>query len=95
MGGALLIIGLLSRPLAVLLAIDMLTATLVVHVPNGFYVGNSGVEFTLLLMTICVTIVLAGPGRPSVDAILGDRRAATSPAATPPSSPPSSSPPAA
>ena len=36
-GGALLLIGLATRLVALLLAIDMLVATLLVHLPGGFF----------------------------------------------------------
>lgn len=73
-GGAMLALGLLTRWVAPLLAIDMFVATLLVHLPNGFFVSNQGVEFTLLLLAAAVAFFLAGPGSPSVDAMIARRR---------------------
>lgn len=69
----MLVIGLLTRPAAVALAIDMLTATLLVHLPNGFFMPM-GVEFTLMLFGVAAALALAGAGAWSVDAILARRR---------------------
>jgi putative oxidoreductase len=68
-GGALLILGLLTRPAAILLAIDMLVATLLVHLPAGFFLPN-GVAFVLLLLAGAVALVLTGPGAFAVDRII-------------------------
>lgn len=73
-GGAMLAVGLFTTLVAALLAIDMLVAMLLVHLPNGFFVSEGGVEFTLLLLAAAVASALAGPGRPSVDAMLAGRR---------------------
>lgn len=74
-GGALLVIGLLTRPLAMMFAIDMASATLFVHAKNGF-AGPGGMEFTLMLCTVAVALAIAGGGAYSVDAILDKRKAA-------------------
>ena len=66
-GGALLILGFFARPIALLLAIDMLVAILTVHLSKGFSAANGGYEFVLLLLAACLAIVLAGAGSPSVD----------------------------
>jgi putative oxidoreductase len=68
-GGALLILGLLTRPAAILLAIDMLVATLLVHLPAGFFLPN-GVAFVLLLLAGAVALFLTGPGAFAVDRII-------------------------
>ncbi|MCX6023316.1 MAG: DoxX family protein [Chloroflexi bacterium] len=72
-GGAALTAGALTRAAALLLALDMLTATVLLHLPNGFYVGNNGVEFTLLLFVACFTFIVIGPGDFSVDGMRSKR----------------------
>jgi putative oxidoreductase len=79
-GGLVLFLGLFTRPVALLLAIDMLVATLLVHLPNGFFLPT-GIEFTMLLFAGAVALVLTGPGELSLDAMLTKRRRArTTPA---------------
>lgn len=66
-GGFLLIIGFLTRPAAVAVAINMLVATIVL-LPNGFIMGRAAYPFSLLMITI--VILLAGPMTYSVDFLL-------------------------
>jgi putative oxidoreductase len=61
-GGAAVLLGVLTRYAAAAIAIDMLLATLVVHVPNGYLVRNGGVELALTLFLIAVAIVITGAG---------------------------------
>lgn len=73
-GGAALILGLATRWVAIPLAIDMLVATLLVHLPNGFFaVPNGGYELTLLLLIANVSLVLAGAGALALDNLLSTR----------------------
>lgn len=77
-GGIALILGAGTRIVALLLAADMLVATLLVHMPNGFFVSDGGYEFTLLLLGASLALALSGPGNAAVDAML--RRRTTAPA---------------
>ena len=72
-GGALLLVGLLTRPIALLLAFDMLGAMFLVHFRNGFFLPN-GYEFTFILAATSVALVLAGPGALAVDTLIARRR---------------------
>lgn len=71
-GGILLLAGLFTRYASVLLLADMLTAMWLVHIPNGFAVGNNGIEFPLVLALTAIALVFSGPGRLSLErAIFG------------------------
>lgn len=72
-GGIALILGLFTRLVAILLAVDMLVATLLVHLPNGFFISNGGIEFTLTLLAVSVALALAGAGEASVDKVIAAR----------------------
>lgn len=66
-GGALLIIGLLTRPAAVAILINMLVA-FVLTLPKGFYIGMASYPFSLMMTALA--ILLAGPMQFSLDALL-------------------------
>lgn len=68
-GGILVAVGLVTRPLALLIAFDMFVASTFVHLKDGFF-APKGAELTLLLMGAFLSIALAGAGSYSVDATL-------------------------
>ncbi len=74
-GGVLLIVGLLSRVAALLLTIDLVVAILLVKVNIGLLSPSDGsgvgAELDLALIAGFLVILLAGPGRLSVDNALG------------------------
>jgi putative oxidoreductase len=72
-GGVLLLVGLFTRPIALLLAIDMVAAAVLVHLRNGFFLPN-GYEFTLILFAASLALVMTGPGELSLDAMIAKRR---------------------
>lgn len=61
-GGLAVLLGVLTRYAALLLAIDMLVALLVFHLPKGFSILNGGYEFVLLLLLSCVSLFFGGAG---------------------------------
>lgn len=69
-GGAFLAIGLLTTIAASLLALLALAAAYFVHLGNGFFVADGGVEYTLVLAASLFMIVVFGTGRASLDGVL-------------------------
>jgi putative oxidoreductase len=67
LGGTALILGVLTRYFAVLLAVDMLVAIITVHAKHGFFAGNGGMEFPLVLFASAINLVCAGAGALSID----------------------------
>lgn len=66
-GGIALLLGLLTRPAALMLALTMLVAIMTVHLPNGLFMDNGGYEFGLALLGISVALVFNGGGKLSLD----------------------------
>ena len=71
-GGLALVLGLLTRPAALAVAILMGVA-LSVHIPNGFFWSNGGIEYPLLWGLLALAILLRGGGEYSLDARFGLR----------------------
>lgn len=69
-GGLLLILGLLTRPVAVVVAVFMAQATLF-HAGNGFLWSNGGYEYPLFWTIAAVIIAIRGGGKLSVDRLIG------------------------
>jgi putative oxidoreductase len=71
-GGLALVAGLLTRPVAVLLASTMLGALVLVHLPAGFFLPD-GYEFVLTLLGGAAALAVTGGGAYSADAVLAGR----------------------
>lgn len=69
-GGGLLTIGLLSRPVAFILCGDMAVAFFIVHFPNGWVPILNGGDLAVLFCFTFLYLWVAGPGPWSVDARL-------------------------
>lgn len=69
-GGFLVLIGLGTRIAAFLITVTMFVAMVWVHLPNGFFLSNRGIEFTLVLFAMALSLVLTGAGALSGDALL-------------------------
>lgn len=75
-GGALLLIGLLTRPVAFLLAGEMAVAYWMAHAPKALFPALNGGDAAILYCFVFLYIAAAGPGPWSLDARLnaGARR---------------------
>jgi len=69
-GGLALILGLLVRPAAAVLAFTMVVAIVTVHIGHGLFMSNNGYEFGLALLAASVALAISGAGRGSLDAVL-------------------------
>lgn len=67
-GGLALCLGLLTRPAAFALGFTMLVAIFTVHVEHGLFMSNNGYEFALALLAACISLLLSGAGKFSLDA---------------------------
>lgn len=67
-GGALLVIGLFTRPVAFILSGQMAVAYFTVHAPGSFFPVLNGGEAAILFCFVFLYLVFAGPGPWSVDA---------------------------
>lgn len=70
-GGLLLAVGFLTRPVALLIAVEMAVAVVAVHLPNGFFWVAKGYEYPLLWGLLAFAIAWRGGDRLSVDRALG------------------------
>ncbi|HEX2835010.1 MAG TPA: DoxX family protein [Thermoanaerobaculia bacterium] len=80
-GAVLLILGLLTRIDALLLAVTMFVAAFIVQLPDAlyevppsaikFFVAMRGIELPLAMLAISVALLLLGAGRISLDYALG------------------------
>ena len=69
-GGIFLILGLLTRPTAFVSAFTMLVAIFSVHIGNGLFMSNGGIEFGLALFAITASLIFSGGGRLSLDSFV-------------------------
>jgi putative oxidoreductase len=69
--GVCLIVGLFTRFVAAVLAIEMLIALLFVHLAKGYAAGGGGYEYVLLIGAVCFLFAMRGGGPYSVDRVIG------------------------
>ena len=68
-GGALLVVGLFTRPVAFILSGQMAVAYFIAHAPASFFPVLNGGESAILFCFVYLYLVFAGPGPWSVDAM--------------------------
>jgi len=74
-GGAALILGLLTPVVALLNIANLLGALVLVHAGNGVFVENGGYELVLALAAGLAVVAVLGGGKLSVDSLIGRRYA--------------------
>jgi putative oxidoreductase len=70
-GGLLLVVGLFVRPVALILAMEMIVAYVQAHLPNGGFPVQNGGELALLYAFVFFFLAARGAGPISVDARQG------------------------
>lgn len=75
-GGAAVLLGLLTRPVAFLLAGEMAVAYFQVHFSRGFLPAVNGGELAVLFCFIFLYLAFAGGGPWSLDALIAGRHSA-------------------
>lgn len=68
-GGIAVAIGLLTRPIAFMLFIEMVVAAILVHLPKGWS-GPGGAEYVVTLAVISLLVAMRGSGRLSADRLV-------------------------
>jgi putative oxidoreductase len=70
LGSLGLIFGLFTRVAAFGIFSTMLVATVLVHLPNGFFADKGGYEFHILTFGLAIPLILKGAGSFSLDDVL-------------------------
>lgn len=73
-GGLALVLGLLTRPAALVAAFTMLVAIFSVHIGNGLFASNDGYEYALTLLVVTVSLAIQGGGYLSLDNMLAKNK---------------------
>ena len=73
-GGLFLIMGLLTRPTALVLAVTMLVAIASVHLEHGFFLSNNGYEYAMVLFAVSIGLLIRGAGSISLDQFLSQNK---------------------
>jgi putative oxidoreductase len=66
-GGILIALGFLTRPIALLLSGEMAAAYFMAHMPHNFFPINNGGDAAVLFCFIFLYLVFAGPGAFALD----------------------------
>lgn len=75
LGGLFILLGLLTRPAALVLSLTMIVAIASVHIGNGLFMANNGYEFGLALLAASTSLAFSGAGKVGVDNWLNNKLA--------------------
>jgi len=76
-GGLALVLGVLTRPAALISAFTMAVAMFTAHIGNGLFMANNGYEYALTLLAVTVALTIQGAGYFSVDGLFLKNKVAT------------------
>jgi putative oxidoreductase len=82
-GGALLVVGLFTRPAAFILSGELAVAYFLAHAPNGLWPISNGGELAVLYSFLFLYIAVAGGGIISLDQLLKNGYAIDGPVSVP------------
>ena len=71
-GGLGLVVGLLARPAAAVLAATLVVAIFSVHISHGLFMAHNGYEFALALLGGVIAVLIEGAGKFSLDQKIGN-----------------------
>ena len=74
-GGAFIILGLFTRPVAFILSGEMAVAYFTAHAPRSFFPVLNGGDAAILFCFVFLFVVVAGPGSISIDTFIQRRKA--------------------
>ncbi|MDD4957423.1 MAG: DoxX family protein [Candidatus Omnitrophica bacterium] len=66
LGGLCLILGLFTRLSAGVLTVIMVVAAVSVHLKNGFFLKDGGIEYVFVIVAACVSLMVSGGGKLSI-----------------------------
>lgn len=72
-GGLALVLGVLTRPAALVSAFTMLMAIFTAHINNGLFLSNGGYEYALALFAATLSLVFSGAGRLAADNLIANK----------------------
>ena len=72
-GGLFILLGLLTRASAAVLAMTMAVAIVSVHLQNGLFMSNNGYEFGLALLAASISLVFSGAGKAALDNVINNK----------------------
>ncbi|WP_036534471.1 DoxX family protein [Oceanobacter kriegii] len=69
-GGLALVLGLLTRPAALVTAFTMVVAIFSTHISHGLFLSNGGYEYALSLLAVTVALAVQGAGKLALDNVI-------------------------
>lgn len=69
-GGLFFALGFLTTLAAVLIIGTMVVAIITLTGKNGYWITDNGAEYNILIITVCVAVIISGPGIYAFDYVI-------------------------